>query len=401
MLLADTFDLDRIRKRYYDYFRFREGDLEKLYIGPRTQANGLAYFTSIESRLNYFASVSRFYEDTLVNDVKLEQSYQEIYEELVYHWSVVNEFCLITVNGTPAVIRPDYVFPISNQSDYRTVLGYIFIFPIVEEWNNDVQVSQAKVISYDAMTGDSHEGYANYSEGGNLSGITYTGRSMVDSVYWHKTEEPIYRALEPLVKEINIRLHMMSASMNSSAFPIIIGNFQNNDRSVDINLVRERSGSGLGLIFQTPFTGEVAPYYLERGSVETEAPLRYINFLMNQAALLSGVPDYVVGADLRRTDEENERVLFTGQNRIARFKKAVSIAFRQMGQDVEFQSPYTTRATNTKVALSLFDRGIITVDEVRDILGIAVNGDSKKALASGQSSDDTAEPMETADRAKQ
>lgn len=373
-------DFDRVR--FSTWFRWFEGDLSELYTGvANSQVNGLDYMApaDLSTKFNYFGAASRFYIDAALGDIP-ESAVQDyaLLEMLVRHWAVTGEYCIVSQNGTERAVRPDYVFPIQPVEDSGLVLGYVFVFPISTAYNTPT--GKARVVEYDALTGVAYSSIREYAAGvlGQRPGDAY--RVPIDYVIWENTHDDFYSDIEGVVRELNVRMAFIQSALNSTSLSLLqadpdrISGFRGR---ADITPARVASAgkSGLGLIVEPPFTGEAEARYVERTGQGLAESLEYMRLLLGQLAVMSGVPDYIYGVSLNQNPAEVERVLFAGQARITRLRRALERTFERLGRPVVFPTdPFTTKRSRVDNALKAYQAGIIDIQEARAALNYPALG---------------------------
>jgi len=354
--------------RYYDFFN---GNLDGLYTIAANDVNGLTYIKNneVSKAFNYFAASSRFYSDAMLGDVPDGDMPYDVLERLVRDWSITGEAVAIRYNGRLIAIESRYFFPVPELDDDATFRRFLFVFPILSE--HQVSTGKARVIDLDASTGQATIGTRDYT--GGQVGDSTGGTPITIDMAWIRTNDGAYGNMEKLVAEVNMRMSVTQHSLNAIAFPLL---------QVDIDSVSDGQFStgggnramvarkGLGLTVPTPFSGEEGARYVERAFPTVAEQLDYLRLLIGKLSIAAGVPDYVYGVNLGQPQSETERILFAGQAKINRFRKALIEGLAPLGITLGFPSePFVTRKQRIETLVMLLDKGIITAQEARLVLG--------------------------------
>lgn len=375
-MAAETM-LDAERLRYGEYFNWYRGKLESLYSRVAdSQVNGLALIPASEmtTKFNYFGAASRFYIDAMLGDVpESVLPHYGLLERIARHWAVTGEYCIVKRGRELRAVRPDFVFPIKHTDDDENIIGFVFVFP--EQTTYGTPTGKARVIEYDTATGAAFSSIRDYAVGtlGNLRESVATVR--IDNVLWVDTHDGIYDDVQGIVRELNIRMAFIQSALNSTTLSLLqanpdrISGFYSRREITPANVGKAGRG-GLGMLVEPPFMGEGETRYIERTGSGLNESLEYMRLLLGQLAVMSGVPDYIYGVSLNQSPSEIERILFAGQARINRLRRAVERTFGELGIPVAFTSePFTTKRTRVDTALKAFQAGVISVDETRAALG--------------------------------
>lgn len=373
------------RIRYADYFDWYEGRLDSLFseVAP-DNINGLEIVSrdKLSTQFNYFNAVSRFYTDAMLGDVPdlLPVTYN-LLETATNHWSICGETCFVESGGIVRAVRPDYVHPQFDEYDRDTITGYLFVFPLrtvetQQQFHNANSYAQtARVIEYDSMSGRAYLGNRAYRHGyvaDNPKGEEIS----IGRVVWINAGENVYAHIRGIVREITIRLNILQQFLNSVSQSILQ---IDKDSIADGLLIRgfnqkqlnDIVAQGLGLTVTPPFIGEEGARYVERTGQGLNESLSYLRLLLGQLGVMSGVPDYVFGVQLGRPADETERVLFTAQSRINRYRRDIERAMEMLGQRIEFRGePFVTRSQRLAHIIELYEMGIATLNETRISLGM-------------------------------
>jgi len=377
--------LNNERLRYADYFDWQEGRLDSLFTEVQpNNINGLDIVSrdKLSTEFNYFNAVSRFYSDAMLAELpNLPNTQHSLIENATQHWAVAGECTFVVSGGVIRAIRPDYVHPQTDEYDRDTVTGYLFVFPLrtIETqqrfYNANTYAQRARVIEYDAVTGNAYLAERNYRFG-FVDDEPKGEQIAIEQVIWVNTGDSVYRHIRGIVREITIRLNILQQFLNSVSQSILQidkdaiadGILMRGFTQQELNNIVSR---GLGLTVTPPFIGEEGARYIERGGQGLEESLSYLRMLLGQLGVLSGVPDYVFGVQLGRPADETERVLFTAQSRINRFRRDIERAMDMLGMSIEFLGePFVTRSQRTAHIIELFEKGIATLDETRTALGL-------------------------------
>ena len=376
--------LDPHRLEYAKFFDWNDGRLDSLFRVNGSVINGIGMLGSqnLGTRFNYFQALSRFYEAAVLSDMpSIDLSLHHLIHRATEHWAVCGETFLVRSSQDVRAVRPDYVFPQLNQYDRERVERYLFVFPKLNQqenaWQNEVTATDhATVIDFNPTTGEARMNVRAYSVGVVEDD---PGGSPVDiqEVIWVKSGNPPYVTIEPIVREICVRLNMLQLALNTSAIPILQvdkDNISDGAFRAGITLERFQSiiTSPMGMNIAPPFGGEEGSRYVERAGTGLTESIEYLRMLLGQLGVLSGVPDYVFGVQLGRPNNETERVLFAGQTRVNSFRRELEGALESLGQgEFHFSSePFITRAERLDNIIKQIDSGIITRDEARVQLGI-------------------------------
>lgn len=403
--------MDVRRSKYADYFDWFEGDMDTLFTGiAATKINGLRLVkpNEISTRFNYFGAVSRFFADAMIADVpELSVPAQVLLSDLTEHWSVTGEGFIVP-NGTSGLraVRPDYVFPVMNEYDKEIVEKYVFVYPQRLDGRNPGSnlpessftagaansgsptfrnatpyANKARVIEYDVVSGMATDDIRDYRYG-YVADAPATNPQPFGPVYWINTGDGVYQDMEGIIREINVRLNVLQLSLNATAYPLLQididsiagGSLQGGASSEKLSAAADH---GLGITINPPFLGEEGAAYVERSGVGLNESIEYMRMLLGQLGVISGVPDYVFGVQLGRPANETERVLFTGQSKVNRFRRDIEHVFGEVGIDLKFGTePFVTRGERLGAIIREVEAGIIQVNEARAALGYA-------ALAAG------------------
>lgn len=377
--------LDPYRIEFAKYFDWFEGRLDTLFQNVQgTVINGIGVLgqQNLITRFNYFQALSRFYESAVMSDIpEADAELHRLIHRATEHWSVCGECFLARANGAVRAVRPDYVFPQLNQYDREQVEKYLIIYPLIKRqegnWDNEVRsAQQATVIEYDPNERTAYQSIRPYSRGVVEDGPKGQLIDMTDLV-WVRSGQPPYVAVEPIMREICVRLNMLQLALNTSAIPLL---------QVDKDNVSDgalRSGIGLevfqriineplGMTISPPFAGEEGSRFVERAGTGLSESLEYIRMLLGQLGVLSGVPDYVFGVQLGRPNNETERVLFAGQTRVNSFRRELESALKQVGEGDAFffgTDPFITRKERIDNVIKLLEQSVISTEEARVMLG--------------------------------
>jgi len=377
--------LDIERLRYADYFDWYEGRLDSLYTELQpNNINGMEIVSrdKLSTQFNYFNAVSRFYTDAMLGDIPdIPPPAYNLLESATQHWAVCGESCFVESGGVIRAVRPDYVFPQFDAYDKDTITGYLFVFPLraiegQQQFHNANSYAQtARVIEYDAVTGNAYLGNRDYRYG--YVADTPKGENIaINNIIWINAGESVYTHIRGIVREITIRLNILQQFLNSVSQSILQ---IDKDAIADGVLMRgfnqqrlnEIVASGLGLTVTPPFIGEEGARYIERTGQGLDESLNYLRLLLGQLGVMSGVPDYVFGVQLGRPADETERVFFTAESRINRYRRDIERAMEMLGQSITFTGePFVTRSQRIAHIIELYETGIATLNETRNALGM-------------------------------
>ena len=395
--------LDRRRLAYQDYFDWYEGDMTSLFneLQP-DNINGLALIppAHLSTRYNYFGAVSRFFIDAMLSDLPtITPSERLLLERVTEHWGVTGEACIVQASNGLRAVRPDYVFPVYDQYDKDTLSKIVLVFPerrpdqnqgtsdfdfgSVPETNRTGYADKARVIEYDVATATATMAVRNYTRG-NVEDFPKGEAVDVRNIVWINTKDGVYNQMSTLVREITVRMNIIQRFLNqvsNSVLQIDTGAISSGDlnRGVTLDGVNQAADKGLGLTVSPPFIGEEGARFIERNGAGLSESLDYMRMLLGQLGVISGVPDYVFGVNLGRPADETERIMFTGQARVKRFSESVELAFSMVNLTVKLPSEhFVTAATRVSRLLEQFDKGAITLNELREALGRSPlnNGDN-------------------------
>ena len=348
--MAITLDKDRIE--YANYFKWFKGDLDSLFnITPPTLINGLSLLdiNDLSSTLNYFSASSKFYINALLSDVPEDiNPYFKMLERMVTHWSVTGEYCLVVENGVINTIRPDYVFPIRKPDNEDVITGYYFIFPMPDT------NAKARVIQYDIATGIAFQSERTFA-GNHLEDVNTGIPVGIQGVLYEDTGSGFYKDIAGLVRELFVRYALLQLSLNSSAIPLLqialdgIGGGLLGADGITPARIAGLGKTGLGMAIPPPFTGEEGARYIERSGVGLAEAMGYIRIILGSLAMMSGVPEYVYGVSLSQSTAEVQRVMFMGESRVNRMKRALTDTFGQLGIEISFEQTETTENETIEV----------------------------------------------------
>lgn len=369
-------NLDPRRLRFPDYFAYFEGNLDRLFDVPATQANGLAYIppNEITSRFNYPAAASRFFIDAMLGDVPdAVRLVYALFERLVKDWAVTGEYCVISTSQGIRVIRPDNVFPMPVGSPDNEITDYLLVYPNRDP--NGHPTGTAYVVAYNIATRRAMANTRAYSPGVLDDYGTEPVPTDVFDVIWANTGDGMYPLIEGVVRELNVRGAMLGSALNSTSYPLLkinidaLANVQAR-RDMNVEKVNGLAKSGLGIIVDPEFTGEAEPGYIERTGRGIDESLDFVRLLLGLLTVLSGVPDYVYGVSLNQNPSEIERVMFAGQAKITRLRRNLETTFERLGISFRFTSePFTTKKSRQDGVRQLYVDGVLTLNETRVALG--------------------------------
>ena len=375
--------LDLLRQDYADHFDWRRGRLDSIYRLQPDNVNGLSVVRAnqLSTQFNYFGAVSRFFSDAMLGDMpSIDPAAGLLLENLTEHWSVTGESCIVGPPGKQRAVRPDYVYPVLNIYDRDSIDGFVFVFPErsrdfeTREENRTSYATKARVIQYDASTGEAFMSIRDYRTG-FVADAPQGERIDIGQVIWLDTKDGIYAQMDGMVREINVRLNILQQFLNTVSKSILQidtdaisgGTVQ---RGANQEAVNRASAHGLGLTVDPPFVGEEGARYVERSGQGLTESLEYIRMLLGQLSVISGVPDYVFGVTLAQPTQDTERILFSGQAKVNRFRRNTETAFRMIGYDLKYASePFTTRAQKLNGIIRQYEAGMITLNEGRIALG--------------------------------
>ena len=365
--------LNPARVKYAAYYRYEDGDLQALQNIPATDVNGLTYIPSTEvvNQFNYFRASSRFYSDSMLSDMENPPELYDVIYRAIKDWTITGESVFLSYSGRLVSIQPQYFHPVPNLADDSVFDSFLFVFPYVTE--NHVLTGRARVIEVHA-SGSATESERDYSSGFVGDAIS-TSPISIDGMAWIRTDDGIYGEMERLVGEINMRMSMLQVGMNSSTFPLL---------QVDIDSVSDGAfvaggdtqrsrvaRRGLGLTVPPPFAGEEGAKFVERLAPLITEGIEYLRLLLGQLSIVSGVPDYIYGVNLGQPASETERILFAGGARIKRYRKALTDGLQGLNVPVSFPTePFSTHKQRVETLLNLLDKGVITAQEVRRVIGL-------------------------------
>ena len=374
--------LDLLRQDYADHFDWRKGRMDSIFRIQADNINGLALVNpqQLWTKFNYFGAVSRFFSDAMIGDMpSADAAAALLLENLTDHWSVTGEGCIVGRPGVYRAIRPDYVYPVFNIYDRDTIDGFVFVFPErnreyeTREENRVTYAERARVIQYDAVAGTAYESVRAYRQGWVAD--TPLGDPVdIGQVIWIDTKDGVYSQMDGIIREINVRLNILQQFLNTVSKSIlqidvdaINGGTVGRGSQDDVNAA---SANALGLTVDPPFVGEEGARYIERSGAGLTESLEYMRTLLGQLSVISGVPDYIFGVQLGRPTDETERILFSGQAKVSRFRRNIETAFRMIGYDMRFiTEPFTTRSQKLDGIIKQWDAGLITDLEARTALG--------------------------------
>ena len=375
--------LDTRRIKYAEHFDWYEGRLDTLFSGVMpSQINGLENVSPAEitTRFNYFATVSRFFTDAMLADIpQIGANALALLETLTGHWAVTGEACLAQTAGRWTAIRPDYIHPIYNRFDKDIVDRFLFVYPERKEnmlyphfENTTLYADAARVIDYDVATGRAFQSVRQYRHGW-VADIPVGTPVAIGPVLWLDTGDGVYNDIEGMVREITVRLNILQGTLNSTAFSILqIDKDSIADgvflTGVTPERVRNASRNGLGMTVSPPFIGEEGARYVERTGVGLDESLEYLRLLLKQLSVITGIPEYVFGV-VPSNPNETERVLFSGQAKVNRFRRDIERAFAIAGQPVRFAAePFVTRSERIASIIQQYEKGITSLAETRQAL---------------------------------
>ena len=368
--------LDKMRLDYAKWYQWHSGDLTSLFNISPTQVNGLALIkpNEIQTQFNYFAAYSRFFWDAMINDIPdMATDDAQLIWQLSRDWSITGECCLIITDGQRRTIRPEYVFPQSDNADADTILSYLLVFPTHDEDGN--LDGKAKVIDYKPGSGVGKVSIREF--GGGVLGDSQSRQDIpIERLLYINTYDGIYGQIAGIVREINMRMAMLQSSLNTMCYPILeisMDAFEDGAFTMKYPTpadIAKKAKQGIGLLTEPPFSGEQGARYVERQGKGLEESQEHIRLLLGQLAIMSGVPDYVYGVNLNQTPGETERILFAGQARVSRYRRALEQLLSQINIQIDFRTePFTTRKTRNDSIIKLVETGIITIAEARTALG--------------------------------
>ena len=375
--------LDTRRLKYAEYFDWFESRLDTLFTGVQPSAvNGLDKVTASEitTRFNYFATVSRFFMDAMLGDIpNISARGLELLQALTEHWAVTGESCLVRTAGRWAAVRPDYVHPVYNRFDKDIVERFLLVYPerksnmlYPDFGNTTLYADTARVIDYDVQTGRALQSIRQYRHGW-IADVPMGEPVPVGPVLWIDTGDGVYDDIDGMVREITVRLNILQATLNSTAFSLLqIDKDAISDgiflTGVNPDKVRAAAGTGLGMTVTPPFIGEEGARYVERTGVGLDESLDYLKLLLGQLSVITGVPEYIFGV-MPSNPNETERVLFAGQAKVQRFRRDIESAFRTARIPVIFPNePFVTRSERQASIINQYEKGIITLFEARAAL---------------------------------
>lgn len=378
--------LDPSRVRFSTYFDWYENTIDKLFQVNPTLINGLGLIgqqnVAMGSTFNYMQVISRFYHSAVMNDVpRVNNSLISVIDKATEHWSVTGEACFILQQGNIRVVRPDYVFPIRDPYDRDRIRKFIFVFPYIDTQtgnfaNDPIGTTHAQVIDYDVATRQAFMATRQYTAG-NLADEPIGDAVDIGEVFYIETSGSLYPTIEALVREVSVRLNMLQLALNTSAIPILqVDKDSINDGalrgSVSLEDWQKQITKPMGLQISPPFSGEEGTRFIERAGTGLTESIEYIRLLLSQLGVLTGVPDYVLGApQLGRTSSETERTLFIGQARVNTYRRVLENILKDMGQNLRFVGePFVSRSERLQLITDQLAAGVLTINEARNALGL-------------------------------
>ena len=390
-------ELNPERTRYADYFDWAAGRLDTLFQVSPTLVNGLTLIppAQLSTRFNYFAAVARFYMDAMIADrPAVSPATAALIDKVSEHWAVTGECVIVTApDGVRRAVRPDYVYPVFDRYDKDTVERFVFVFPersntyatgrrqttfdggVPDTVSNRMSFAErARVIDYTVADGTARMSTRDYRAG--WVDDTPIGEPVnIGRVLWVDTGDGVFHDMDGIVREITVRLNVLQSALNSVAFPILQADVDSMASGTFVDgvtpdKVTTAVSGGLGLTIPPPFIGEEGARYVERTGTGLDESLNYLRMLLGQLGVISGVPDYVFGVQLGRPANETERVLFTGQAKVNRFRRDLEIALSTPTETLRFVGePFVTRSERQNSIIQQFESGLISLNEGRAALG--------------------------------
>ena len=350
---------------------------------PGSVVNGIGLLggENIWTRFNYFQAVSKFMASSVETDLpatatpRLEQLLAKASE----HWSVANECCLVGDKESLTAVRPDYVHPVYSRYNDDIIERILFVYPdrdpeVINFSHTTVASTTAQVVEYDVATGTATQAIRAYNPG-EVADEPKGSPVDIGRVVYIKTGGPTYSIMEPLVREICVRLNMLQMALNTTSMPIIqIDKDKINDglvanRQLSLMDIKNIATGPLGINLKPPFSGETGASYIERTGRGLTESMDYVKMLIDQLSILSGTPQYIFGIDTK-PKAETERVLFSAQSKVNAFRRQLNEGMREYGIDIKFSpNPFITRSERNKIFIEQLEAGIITTAEARELLG--------------------------------
>ena len=375
--------LDPARVKLSEHFDWYDGNLDSLFQIRGTTVNGLGLITpeNISTRFNYFQAVSKFMASSVETDLPATATpaIEQTLAKAAEHWSVANECCLVGDANRITVVRPDYVYPVYSRYSDDIIEAILFIYPerdpqIINFSHTSFAATKARVVEYNMASGEAYESIRNYNPG-EVADTPRGNRIDIGRVVYIKSGGPIYQVMEPLVREICVRLNMLQLALNTTSMPMIqINKDALNDgtlanRNLTLRDLQSLLTQPLGLTVKPPFSGETGTSFIERQGRGLSESMDYVKMLIDQLSILSGTPQYIFGVDTK-PKAETERILFSAQSKVNAFRRQLNEGFREFGLDIKFSpNPFITRSERNKIFIEQLEAGIITTSEARTLLG--------------------------------
>ena len=378
--------LDPTRAEIAKHFDYYEGKLDSLFNRLTPSAvNGLGIIgaENINTRFNYFQSLSNFFSTAVEGDLPSVASPEvsRLINQAAEHWSVANEICLVGTPGAVSLVRPDYVYPLYSRYNKDVIERILFIYPerdqAVPNFDNELLgTNKALVVEYNVATGEAFQSIRGYSVG-NVDDEPRGEQIDIGIVRYIKTGPLIYPKVESIIREICVRLNMLQLALNTTALPILqikkdeINDGQLTGTDITLNDIKRLATGPLGVNVPPPFSGESEASYVERAGRGLDESLDYVKMLISQLSVLSSVPEHVFGLNMGQPNAITDRVLFSASAKVNQFRRLLDEALREYNIEVEFtDTPFSTPTDRSKIVMEQLAAGIISVEEARSKLNL-------------------------------
>ncbi len=365
---------DEKRSLFHQYKDWYDGKHSSLYtsLSPSV-SNGLKHIppANAVTYFNAFSLISRFYNDQFLADLPVG-FHNGFISRMIRDWSITGDCAYMLYQGRLMDIPARNIVPIYDSTG--DLERWIIYRPIKS--HTTPLFDRARVINYNVQTGQASLTIRNYRPGWIDDTPNIGSPVSVSNLRYITTDDDLYADLRNSIIEINIRMNLINVSLNSSSYPVLqidtnsVSNGKYRGKAVSTAELFTLVNDGLGITITPPFTGETGASYVERSGTGLTESLEYLDKIMHNLGIQSGVPDYIFGIRTGN-NSDSERVLLTAAARIGSFRLLLASALAEIGITLPLSAePYVSRSQRVQTAINLFEKGIIGLQEARQVLGL-------------------------------
>lgn len=401
-MIITTFDIIQpnlvwsFNSKLSQYQNFYEGNLDSLFQRDQTKTANLvdSGLQLIKNRnpilFNIFRVLVDFYNDiqfsndpsiTSTDDARQEfinETRREVIKQLerAYIQYLIKGRAVLKVDEMPdgnriRSVNTDNYFPVVNPIDADEIMGHILAYPFSTQTDPSLigEIDRIYMVLFQKDVINEARVYE-YS-GGILGQLLKQEQSNVVEIlhYGEGLNDSLYRDVESLVRELMIRLTGMSIVLNRHTKPDVIAPANFNKNNIQI--------TGESRVLVTPANADGTFSYLTfDGQLQSNTDM--IATLVDSISIATGLSKTAFGVSVGGNESgvSRERAMQKQLARTQRDRKAqegilepLYNALGSMGGDINIQfvdDPLSHPTEQIQGLVELYDRRIITKDEVRD-----------------------------------